>query len=159
MKRFRKLFYRLLSPSLYTMCRYQKTRFRCLVLWLSIIDFTSCCSTVPMEAVSTWLWFSAPSRILCKAKNFCVQFTRQSAIYMLFVTAVYKYRQICHPFKNKQCSVWLLFRVPEGLSCHLLIWLKFEPIRDIIVVLLTCKNEEDPMKNKGARVPTTFFPL
>ena len=39
------------------------------------------------------------------------------------------------------------------------IWLKFEPIRDIIVVLVTCKNEEDPMKNRGARVATTFFPL
>ena len=40
-----------------------------------------------------------------------------------------------------------------------LIWLKFEPIRDIMVVLVTCKNEEDPMKNKGTRVATTFFPL
>ena len=39
------------------------------------------------------------------------------------------------------------------------IWLKFEAIRDIMVVLVTCKNEEDPMKNKGARVTTTFFPL
>ena len=39
------------------------------------------------------------------------------------------------------------------------IWLKFEPIRDIMVVLVTCKNEEDPMKNKGDRVATTFFPL
>ena len=39
------------------------------------------------------------------------------------------------------------------------IWLKFEPIRDIMVVLVTCKNEEDPMKNKGTRVATTFFPL
>ena len=35
----------------------------------------------------------------------------------------------------------------------------FEPIRDIMDVLVTCKNEEDPMKNKGARVATTFFPL
>ena len=39
------------------------------------------------------------------------------------------------------------------------IWLKFEPIRDIIVVLVTCKNEEDPMNNKGASVATTFFSL
>ena len=78
--------------------RYQKNRFRCLVLWLSIIDFTSCCSSVPMETVSTWLWLKAPSRDLCKAKNFFVQFTGLSAMYMLFVTAVYKYRQICRPF-------------------------------------------------------------
>ena len=26
-----------------------------------------------------------------------------------------------------------------------------------MVVLVTCKNEEDPIKNKGARVVTTLF--
>ena len=26
-------------------------------------------------------------------------------------------------------------------------------------VIVTCKNEEDPMKNEGARVATTFRPL
>ena len=34
------------------------------------------------------------------------------------------------------------------------IWLKFEHIQDVMVVLVTCKNEEDPIKNKGARVTT-----
>ena len=28
-------------------------------------------------------------------------------------------------------------------------------IRDIVVILVTCKNEEDPLKNKDARVATT----
>ena len=32
---------------------------------------------------------------------------------------------------------------------------KFELIRDIVVILVTCKNEEDPLKNKDARVATT----
>ena len=35
------------------------------------------------------------------------------------------------------------------------IWSKFELIRDVIDVLVTCKNEEDPLKNKDARVATT----
>ena len=35
------------------------------------------------------------------------------------------------------------------------IWLKFVLIRDIVVTLVTCKNEEDPLKNKDARVATT----
>ena len=34
-------------------------------------------------------------------------------------------------------------------------WPKFELIRDIVVILVTCKNEEDPLKNKDARVATT----
>ena len=37
------------------------------------------------------------------------------------------------------------------------IWSNFEPIRDIMVVLVTCKNEEDPITNEGARVFTTFY--
>ena len=34
-----------------------------------------------------------------------------------------------------------------------------EPIRHFIVVLVTCKNIEEPIKNEGARVVTRFFPL
>ena len=37
------------------------------------------------------------------------------------------------------------------------IWPKFKLVRDIIVVLLTCKNKEDPIKNEGARVFTTLY--
>ena len=36
---------------------------------------------------------------------------------------------------------------------------KFELIQAVIVVLVTCKNEEDPIKNEGARVLTRFSPL
>ena len=37
------------------------------------------------------------------------------------------------------------------------ILLNFEPIRDIMGLLVACKNEEDPIKNEGARVVTTIF--
>ena len=36
---------------------------------------------------------------------------------------------------------------------------KFELIQAFIVILFTCKNEEDPIKNEGARVLTRFSPL
>ena len=36
---------------------------------------------------------------------------------------------------------------------------KFKLIQAFMVVLLTSKNEEDPIKNEGARVLTTFLPL
>ena len=35
----------------------------------------------------------------------------------------------------------------------------FELVRDVMNVLVTCKYEEDPIKNEGARVLTTFSPL
>ena len=41
----------------------------------------------------------------------------------------------------------------------LAIKLKFELVRDFIVVLLICKNEKDSIKNEGARVLTRFHPL
>ena len=36
---------------------------------------------------------------------------------------------------------------------------KFELIQAFMHVLVTCKNEEDPIKNEGARVFTRFLPF
>ena len=36
-------------------------------------------------------------------------------------------------------------------------WPNFELIRDVMIVLLTCKNEEDPVKNEGASVLTLYI--
>ena len=33
----------------------------------------------------------------------------------------------------------------------------FELVRDVMDVLVTCKYEEDPIKNEGARVDTTLY--
>ena len=37
------------------------------------------------------------------------------------------------------------------------IWPNFKLVRDVIDVLVTCKYEEDPIKNRGARVFTTLY--
>ena len=37
-----------------------------------------------------------------------------------------------------------------------LIWPNFKPMQDFNVVLISCKNKEDPMKNESARVVTTL---
>ena len=39
------------------------------------------------------------------------------------------------------------------------IWLKFELIQAFMHVLIACKNEEEPNKNEGTSVFTTFLPL
>ena len=39
------------------------------------------------------------------------------------------------------------------------VWPKINLIQAFMVVLLTCNNEEDPFKNKGARVVTTDLSL
>ena len=38
-------------------------------------------------------------------------------------------------------------------------WLKIKLIQAFMVVLVTCKNEEDPFKNEGARVVKTDLTL
>ena len=42
-------------------------------------------------------------------------------------------------------------------AVHGWIWSNFELIQDFMVVLITCKNEEDPIKNGGAIVLTTLY--
>ena len=42
-------------------------------------------------------------------------------------------------------------------AVHGWIWSNFELVRDLMVVLVTCKNEEDLIKNVGARVLTTLY--
>ena len=39
------------------------------------------------------------------------------------------------------------------------IWPNFKLVRDVMDVLVTCKYEEDLIKNEGTRVDTTFSPL
>ena len=53
-----------------------------------------------------------------------------------------------------------IFPNAQGQLTHkffLLILPNFEPIRDFMGILVACKNEEDPIKNEGARVVTTLF--
>ena len=38
-------------------------------------------------------------------------------------------------------------------------WRKIKLIQTFMEVLVTCKNEEDPFENEGARVVTTDLPL
>ena len=42
-------------------------------------------------------------------------------------------------------------------AVHGPVWSNFELVQDFMVVLLTCKNEEDPIKSRGARVFTTLY--
>ena len=52
-------------------------------------------------------------------------------------------------------------RCPRAANSAVLgpIWPNFKLVRDVMDVLITCKYEEDPIKNEGAKVFTTFSPL
>ena len=58
-------------------------------------------------------------------------------------------------------SLWDFFHTLRAANSAVLgpIWPNFELVRDVMDVLVTCKYEEDLIKNEGARVDTTFSPL
>ena len=65
------------------------------------------------------------------------------------------------PLKNKDARVATTQNIDfshsraDNSAVRGRIWLKLELVRDIVVILVTCKNEEDPLKTKDARVATT----
>ena len=73
------------------------------------------------------------------------------------------------PIKNEGVRVFtrfLLLKVYGDFSRHSRtansavhgrIWSNIELVQDFMVVLVTCKNEEDPTKNEGTRVFTTLY--
>ena len=56
-------------------------------------------------------------------------------------------------------SLWGFFRRSRAANSavHGRIWSNFKVVQDFMVVLVTCKNEEDPIENVGARVFTTLY--
>ena len=52
-----------------------------------------------------------------------------------------------------------IFRCPRAANStdHGLIMPNFKPIQDFLAVLVTCKNEDNQIKNEGARVLTTLY--
>ena len=53
-------------------------------------------------------------------------------------------------------SLWS--RVDNNAVCFR-IWPKFELYHDFMVVLVTCKNEEDPIKTEGTSVATSLYAI
>ena len=56
-------------------------------------------------------------------------------------------------------SMWIFSRRSRAASSAVYgpIWSNFELVQDFAVVLLTCKHENDSIKNRGARVFTTLY--
>ena len=67
------------------------------------------------------------------------------------------------PIKNEGARVSqhysLIFLTQGQLTPKHRIFRKFKLIQALIVVLIVCKNEEDPFKIGSIRVVTTFLPL
>ena len=75
-----------------------------------------------------------------------------------------KYQE--NPIKNEGARVltrlYIDFSDAQGAGYSAVlgrIELKFKLIRAFMIVFVTCKNDEDPIKNEGDKVLTIFLPL
>ena len=82
----------------------------------------------------------------------------------MVVLVTCKYEE--NPIKNEGARVltrlYIDFSDAQGAGYSAVlgrIELKFKLIQAFMIVLVTCKNDEDPIKNEGDRVLTTFLPL
>ena len=90
----------------------------------------------------------------------------QALIHVL-ITCKYEKDQIKYSGENVMTSfsplyVYGIFFIRSRAASSAVfgpIWPNFQLVRDVIDVLVTCKYEEDPIKNEGARVLTIFSSL
>ena len=92
-----------------------------------------------------------------------VEFCRKLKLIQTFIVVLVTCKNEEDPIKNEGGRVLtsLLFRRSRAANSEVNggILPKFELIQAFIVVLLTCKNVKDQIKNKGSRVLTRFSPL
>ena len=95
------------------------------------------------------------NRILCK----CILIgnlsglTKQVAQRATIAHLTASHQNILNSF---QVKIFLNWSREANSAVHDWIRLNFKLIRDYIVVLVSCKNEEDPIKNEGARMLTSY---
>ena len=124
--------------------KYPRNHHRLLVLVLSVVDLTACCTTVPIETVSTWHWFDYPSSSLCKARMFFIMFVGLSALYMLFVTAVYKYRRICKPYAKQVTRNMIVVLCVIGVVSALAFGIPAAVLFDVNYHTIEINNKTEP---------------
>ena len=78
---------------------------------------------------------------------------------MMMIESKLKALEFSQDFSHYK-SIWIFSRRSRAANSAVLgpIWPKFELVRDVIDFLVTCKYEEEMIKNEGARVFTTLSP-
>ena len=116
-----------------------------------------------------WTHFSHYNSMVAMETSGCIwpNFDLIQALIHVLITCKYEKNPIKNSVENVMTSFSPLLvygdfsRRSRAANSAVLgpIWPNFKLIRDVMDVLVTCKYEEDLIKNEGARVDTTFSPL
>ena len=77
--------------------RYRRCNFKYFVICMSLIDLTSCLTTLPGEIYSQLHWYSYKYEWICKTKSYFNVFIVWSSALSLLLLAYDRYRKICRP--------------------------------------------------------------
>ena len=77
--------------------RYRRCNFKYFVICMSLIDLTSCLTTLPGEIYSLLHWYSYKYEWICKTKSYFNVFIVWSSALSLLLLAYDRYRKICRP--------------------------------------------------------------
>ena len=77
--------------------KFKDKKYRCYVLCLAIIDFTTCLILIPAEIIKHRSYFNFVETELCKVKCFFNVFAASAASVCLLIVAVDRYILTCHP--------------------------------------------------------------
>ncbi|KAL3879261.1 hypothetical protein ACJMK2_031563 [Sinanodonta woodiana] len=77
--------------------KYHKCNYKYFVLFLALIDLTSCLTTMPGEIVTQSFWYNYSVPVICKVKSFFNVSTVCASAFCLLLIAIDRYRKVCKP--------------------------------------------------------------
>ena len=77
----------------------------------------------------------------------------------IMVTCKYEMNLIKKRSRKRDDVVFPTVTLSIAMETSGRVWLNFELIQALMHVLITCKYEKDPIKNRGENVMTKFSPL
>ena len=113
--------------------QFRDKKYRCYVLCLAVIDFTTCLILIPAEIIKHRSYFNFVETDLCKVKCFFNVFAASSASLCLLIVAIDRYILTCHPFLCVRirsfshgvawrlcilnCFLGLIISIPSAMMC------------------------------------------
>lgn len=79
---------------------YDKSNFRIFVLFMAMVDLTSCMTTLPLEMFSQMNWYTYYHGWICSIKTFLNVYTAWASASILLLLAYDRNRKICRPLRQ-----------------------------------------------------------
>lgn len=80
---------------------YEKSNFRIFVLFMAMVDLTSCMTILPLEMFSQMNWYTYQHGWMCSIKTFINVYTAWASASILLLLAYDRNRKICRPLRQQ----------------------------------------------------------